>query len=124
MGQEISFSDNINILTNGYDSIIFNPVYSDVLGIYLYSDGEKPIKYITLDNSIVTLYYLDGDFKVLNTPIMSIEVDEYRFKRRMKTGINGNLLKYSNEDAILYNLDMTMAFPKEVLCNKTRKRSL
>ena len=39
-------------------------------------------------------------------------------------GINGNLLKYSEKDALLYNLDRTMAFPSDVISNKTRKRSL
>ena len=124
MGQEVHFSDHISILTYEYDSIVFNPVYSENVGVFLYSEGEKPIKYITLNDSIITLYYLDGDTKSLEGTILSVDVEDIRFKRRMKISINGNLLKYSKEDAIYYDLDMTKAFPKEIIMAKTRKRSL
>ena len=124
MSHEIHFSDYINILTSNYDSIIFNPVYSKVLGVHLYCEGESPIKCIMLDDSIVNVFYLDGSVKTLEGKVLSIDVDDNRFKRRMKMGINGNLLKYSSDDAKYYKLDMSKAFPKEVLSGKKRKRSM
>ena len=124
MGQEVHFSDYINILTNEYNSMVYNPVYSELVGVYLCSDNDKPIKFITLNNSILTLYYLDGDIKSIEGNILSVEVEDIRFKRRMKIGINGNLFKYSKEDAVFYNLDMSMAFPSDVISGNIRKRSL
>lgn len=124
MGQEIRFSDCINVVTSNYDSIIFNPVYSELLGFYLYSEGEEPIKHISLDNSMITIFYFNNDVKTINDPILFVDVDESRFKKRTKTSLCGSLFTYSKEDAMFYNLDTTKAFPREVINNKIRKRSL
>lgn len=124
MGQEVRFSDCINVVMSNYDSIIFNPVYSKVLGFYLYCEGEEPIKHITLDNSMITIFYLNDNVKTISNPILFVDVEEERFKRRMKTSLCGSLFRYSKDDAMFYNLDMTKAFPREIIYDKIRKRSI
>lgn len=121
MGREIRFSDYVEFMTERYDIFIYNPVYFDGIGFCLIDDNDKPIKYIQLIDSILTIYYLDGSEQVIDIPIMSITVDERRLTKRADCGISGKLFKYDKKDAIYYNLDMTKALDYDVI---KRKRSM
>lgn len=113
--KEFHFSDYIEVLTETYNIIIYSPIYSNRIGLYLGSENEKPIKEISLINSKLTIHYLDGQKKRLEDKIMSIRIDGTFFKRKMKISIEGNLLKYSTNDAILYNLDINKAYNYDAL---------
>ena len=100
MGKELIFSsDYIEVLTSNYDTIIYTPVYSEEVGLYLSLEDEKPIKDITLLNSCLIINYLSGETKLVDLPIISITVEENYFKRRTDKGIIGTLFKYSLNDA-------------------------
>ena len=124
MSKEIRFSDYIMLETSSYDSIIYNPVYSEELGLYLYNDDEKPIRYISIDNSRVTLHYLDGEIKTLNYYIMSVTVEDTFFRRRMNKGISGNLFYYDKDEASFYDLDMTTSVTSEIVNSHIKKKTL
>ena len=125
MGKDIIFSDYIEIFTNSCDPIIYSPIYSDEYdGLYLYNEEDKPIKYITIVDKYLTIYYVDGDIKTLKDVIFNINIEESRFKRRMGTSIQGNLFQYTIDDAMYYNLDISKAFPNEIMKSHIRKRSL
>lgn len=113
--KEFHFSDYIEVLTETYNIIIYSPIYSNRIGLYLGSENEKPIKEISLIDSKLTIHYLDGQKKRLEDKIMSIRIDGTFFKRKMKISIEGNLLKYSTNDAILYNLDINKAYNYDAL---------
>ena len=124
MGKDIIFSDYIEMFTNSCDPIIYSPIYSDEYGLYLYNEDEKPIKYITIVDKYLTIYYVDGEIKTLDDIIFNINIEESRFKRRMGTSIQGGLVQYTVDDAAYYNLDISKAFPNDVMKPHIRKRSL
>ena len=124
MSKDMIFSDYIEIFTNGCDPIIYSPIYSDEYGLYLHNEDDKPIRYVTINDKYLTIYYVDGEIKTINDTIFNINVEESRFKRRMKTSIQGNLFHYTISDALYYNLDVTKAFPDDVMKSYTRKRSI
>lgn len=125
MPREIKFSDYIIFDTSSYESIIYNPVYSEAIGLYLYNEDEKEISYISIENSKITLHYLDGETRVLNEDIISVVVEDDIFKKRTKKSISGNLLYYDKEAALLYNLDMTKMVTAEIVkSNKKTKKLL
>ena len=123
--KKISFSDSIEILTEEYDYLIYTPVFSSEIGLYLYCDDEKPIKFIELINSKLLIYYVDGGVRCLNSNVLLVNIDDSRFQRRMKSSLSGNLLRYSIYDANYYDLDVSKAFlQEENTNNKSRKRSM
>lgn len=124
MSVELYFSDHIEIINSAYDTTVYSPIYSEKLGLYLFNENEKPIREILLNESVLTIYYLDGEKKVLDDKVMFIRVFDIRFNKRMKMTIAGNLFKYDKKDALLYNLDMTKAFDYEIEKHNTRKRSI
>ena len=124
MGKDIIFSDYIEIFTNGCDPIIYSPIYSDEYGLYLNNEDDKPIRYITVIDKYLTIYYVNGEIKTLEDVIFNINVEESRFKRRMGTSILGNLFQYTIEDALYYNLDLSKSFPSDVMKPHIRKRSM
>lgn len=124
MGKEISFSDYIIVLTSTYDLVIFNPVYSNVLGLYLNIEDKKPIRELTLINGCLTVHYIDGEIEIIDENVLSIEIDDKSIRRRLNSTIEGNLLKYDKEDAIYYNLNILKAFDYSLTRDsKKRKRS-
>ena len=124
MSKEIRFSDYIMLETSTYDLIIYNPVYSEELGLYLYNDDEKPIRNISIDNSRVTLHYLDGEIKTLKHYIMSVSVEDTLFRRRTNKSISGNLFYYDKDEAIFYDLDVTTAVTREIVRSHIKKKVL
>lgn len=124
MGKDFSFSDTIELLLDNYDFMLFNPVYSSELGLFLSADDYKPIEQIALINSKLTIYYVDGTISQPHNSVLSISVDDKYFRRRIKTGILGDLLKYSYDDALFYDLDASKAFDYKTRSSTTRKRSL
>lgn len=125
MGKEFSFSDYIIVLTSTYDLIIFNPVYSNVLGLYLNTEDKKPIRELTLINGCLTIHYIDGEKEIIDECVLSIEVEDKSIRRRINTTIEGFLLKYDKEDAMHYNLNILKAFDYSLTeDSKKRKRSI
>lgn len=124
MEREFSFSDCIEIVTDTYDSMLYNPVYSKKKGLYLYSEDDMPIQYITLVKSKMFICYLNGLIKQFDGVIRSISVSDELFSRRVKCGILGELLKYDYDSSITYELDSTKAFDYEDRMLLIRKRSL
>lgn len=124
MSKKFCFSDYIEVLTSDYDYILFNPVYSNNMGLYLQNEEEKPIEYIVLVNSRIFMFYVDGGFKELDVSAVSIKVHDELFKRRFKYGFEGTLLKYDYDAAICYNLDVTKAIDKKNESANIRKRSI
>lgn len=124
MGKDIIFSDYIEIFTNCCDPIIYSPVYSDEFGLYLYNEDDNPVRYITIIDKHLTIYYVNDDIKTLDNVIFDINVEESRFKRRMGTSIQGRLLQYTVDDAQYFNLDALKAFPNDVMKSHIRKRSI
>ena len=124
MPKDIKFSDYIIFDTSSYESIIYNPVYSKELGLYLYNEDEKGISYISIENDKITLHYLDGETKVLDQDIISITVEDNIFKKRTKKSISGNLLYYDEEAALLYDLDMTKIVTTEIVKSNVKTRKL
>lgn len=124
MAKEICFSDSIEFITSSYDFLVYTPVFSVNDGVYLKSDDEKDVRELVLYNSLLTLYYTDGEVKTLDDSIISVEVSDTCFRRVMKKGLQGSLFKYTMDDALLYDLDNCNVIPKELAEHKTRKRSL
>lgn len=124
MKKEFLFSDSIEVVMDKDDVMLYTPIYSKELGLYLYNEEEYPIKEIYLVNSKLTIHYLNGIIRQLEGTVLSITVDDKLFKRRMKTGIEGNLLKYDYDDALFYDLDVKKAYDYEKRRSITRKRSL
>ncbi len=124
MKKDFCFTDSIEVLMDNYDFILFTPVYSMELGLYLSTEDDKPIKQIVLLNSKLTVYYVDGMIRQSQNSVLSILVDDKFFKRRIKTGILGDLFKYSYDDATFYGLDVSKAFDYRARNNIIRKRSL
>lgn len=120
----IYFSDYIEIITDTYETILYSPIYSSELGLYLSKEDDRPIKEILLIDSKLTIHYLDGEEKEINKMAMSIMVEENLFRKRMKNTISGNLFKYDKKDALIYNLDMTKALDYEVMKPFKKKKSL
>ncbi len=123
MGKEFSFSsDYIEITTGTYDTLLFTPVYSKELGLYLCKEDDKPIKDITLINSRLIIRYLDGGRQLLDDIIISIEVQDKYFKRKTKSSINNSLFIYSLNDALFYDLEEKKAFDYEMIRKHAKKR--
>lgn len=125
MGKELVFSsDYIEILTKDYDTIIYTPVYSEELGLYLSSESEKPIKDILLFNDNMIINYMDGKKKLLDTQLTSVTVNDIYFKRRTNISICGTLFKYSINDAQLYELETDKSIDYVTSNKKKIKRSV
>ena len=121
MDKQFSFStDYIEIITDDDDILIFTPVYSNKLGLYLYNEEEKPIKDILLLNSELIYNYVTGEKKLTGKNVLSVKIEDKHFKRRMKENINNNLFKYSVNDALFYDLDVKQSI--EYGKNKTKKK--
>ena len=121
MDKQFSFStDYIEIITDDDDILIFTPVYSNKLGLYLYNEDEKPIKDILLLNSELIYNYVTGEKKLTGKNVLSVKIEDKHFKRRMKENINNNLFKYSVNDALFYDLDVKQSI--EYGKNKTKKK--
>ena len=125
MGKELIFSsDYIEILTNEYDTIIYTPVYSEKVGLYLSLEGDKPIKDILLFNSNIIINYIDGKKKLLDISLMSVTVNDTHFKRRTNTSICGTLFKYTITDAQIYELEVEKSVDYKTPEQSKRKRSI
>lgn len=124
MKNEFRFSDCIEIVTDKYDMMLYTPAYSEELGLYLYSEEDTPIKYISLIKSKMFIYYTNGTIKQFDGILRSINVSDITFNRRVKCGILGELLKYDYDSAVMYELDVTKAFDYEERSLLIRKRSL
>ena len=72
MEKEVRFSDYIEIVNDKYDTMLYNPVYSEKDGLYLYSEDDMPIRYISLIKSKMFICYLNGLIK---------QIDGDRYKR-------------------------------------------
>ena len=124
MEREFHFSDCIEVVTDEYDSVLYNPVYSEKFGLYLYSEDDMPIKYLSLIKSKMFIFYLNGTIKQFDATIISINVSDELFSRRIKSGILGELLKYDYDSSVIYDLDNAKAFDYEDRMLLIRKRSL
>lgn len=124
MEREFRFSDYIEIVNDKDDTILYNPVYSEKNGLYLYSEDDMPIRYISLIKSKMFICYLNGLIKQLDDEIRSINVSDELFSRRIKSGILGELLQYDYDSAVVYELDVTKSFDYEERRLLIRKRSL
>lgn len=124
MKNEFRFSDCIEIVTDKYDMMLYTPAYSEELGLYLYSEEDAPIKYISLIKLKMFIYYTSGAIKQFDGILRSINVSDITFNRRIKCGILGELLKYDYDSAVMYELDVTKAFDYEERSLLIRKRSL
>ena len=124
MEREFRFSDCIEIVNDKYDCVLYNPVYSEKLGLYLYSDDDMPIQYISLIKSKMFICYLNGLIKQYDGDIRSVSVSDELFSRRVKSGILGELLKYDYDSSIMYELDSKKAFDYEDRMLLIRKRSM
>ena len=124
MEREFRFSDFIEVVTDKYDSVLFNPVYSENLGLYLYSEDDMPIQYISLIKSKMLICYLNGMIKQFDANIISINVSDELFSRRIKSGILGCLLRYDYDSSVIYELDSTKSFDYEERNMLIRKRSM
>jgi len=118
------FSDCIEFVTDKCDMFLYNPAYSEELGLYLYSEDDLPIRYISLIKSKMFIYYTNGAIKCLEGMLRSVNVSDFTFNRRVKCGILGELLKYDYDSAVMYKLDVTKAFDYEERNLLIRKRSL
>ena len=117
-------SDCVIFTTESYDFLIFNPVYSHNNGVYLFCEGDKPIKYLYIINSCLYIHYMDDTEKTIGISVSSVVVDDNIFKRKYHVGVEGCLLRYGVEDALKYNLDVQKAFPDSKIIPKIRKRSM
>lgn len=124
MEKEVRFSDYIEIVNDKYDTMLYNPVYSEKNGLYLHSEDDMPIRYISLIKSKMFICYLNGLIKQVDDEIRSINVSDELFARRMKSGISGELLQYDYDSAVEYDLDVTKSFDYEERSLLIRKRSL
>lgn len=106
----VKFCDNIEITTDN-EVYIFNVVWVKEKGFYLQDEDELLISRLSLLDSKLSIYYANGEIKELNEKIMTINIDDYRFRRKYITGIEGTFLKFSEEMAIKYNLDKELAYP-------------
>ena len=124
MKKDFCFSDCIEIVTDKYDMMLYTPAYSKELGLYLYSEDDMPIQYISLIKSKMFIFYLNGMIKQFDGIIRSINVSDKLFSRRIKNGILGELLKYDYDSSVMYELDNSKAFDYEERNNLIRKRSM
>lgn len=125
MERKFCFTDYIELLSEKDDSILYSPVFSSNLGLYLFNEEEKPIRDILLINYDVIINYVDGTIRVLDDKIVSVEISDNLFKRRMNITIVGNLFRYDKVAALHYDLDITKAIDYEnYKSSAIRKRSL
>ena len=124
MEREFRFSDCIEVITEKYDSVLYNPVYSENLGLYLFSEDDIPIQCLTLIKSKMFICYMNGLVKQFDGNIIAINVSDELFSRRIKSGILGQLLRYDYDSSIIFELDRTKAFDYDERCMLIRKRSM
>ena len=120
MKKELCFTDYIEIVTDTYDTLIYSPVFSSTLGLYLFNEDEKPIRDISLINHTFIVSYIDGRIRVMDSEILSVKISDVFFNRRMKMSIDGNLFKYDKAAAMYYDLDISKSIDYE---NKSRNRT-
>lgn len=104
----IQFCDYIEIETKD-DVYIFNLVCTKDNKLYLQYENESLIKELTLLNSKILIFYVNGDIKEINE-IKNIYIDDHRFRRKYFLNIEGTFLKYTEDMAVKYNLDKELAF--------------
>lgn len=123
------FSDYVEVVTSSYDcydyeTIIFTPVISSEIGLYLYSENYKPIKNIFLQGSRLVIHYIDGSEELLERKVESVLISGDNFKQKMRINIEDKLFRYGVSEAALYNLDMTKAFNHIEGNHMVKKRSI
>lgn len=124
IAKEFLFSDCVEIVTNTYDNIIYSPVYSEEIGLYLYCEDHKPIKNIFLNGSKLFIHYIDGTEEMPQFDVRTVLINGNNFKRKMKSDIEDMLFRYGVSEANRYNLDITKAYDYRAHMPNVKKRSL
>lgn len=104
---DIKFCDHIEIIDEKYNFHLFNAMYTKDFGICLIDDeNERLVDKLSLINSRIIIYYIDGDIVLLPNAIYEINIYDDRFRKRFNSSLQGSLLKYNLEMANKYNLDI------------------
>lgn len=102
----IQLCDYIEVIDMNDDVYSYNVFYSKEYGFCLIIEDEPLIKFLHLNHSKLEIFYVNGDVKIMNTPVKSVEVDDHwLFKKNKSFTIDGTLLQYDNEMGIKYGLN-------------------
>ena len=124
IAKEFLFSDCIEVATNAHDEIIYTPIYSEKIGLYLYCEDHKPIKYIFLNGSKLFINYIDGTEEMSQFNVETVLINGNNFNRKMKFDIADVLFRYGVSEANRYDLDITKAYDYKKYIPNVKKRSL
>lgn len=124
IAKEFLFSDCIEVATNAHDEIIYTPIYSEKIGLYLHCEDHKPIKYIFLNGSKLFINYIDGTEEMSQFNVETVLINGNNFNRKMKFDIADVLFRYGVSEANRYDLDITKAYDYKKYIPNVKKRSL